>query len=419
MASRASADVDVAVVGGGIFGVCVADHLLDQGAGRVLIVERDTPAAATSRAGGGFVSLWAAAYNGTFGPTDLVLEEYGLRYYRDVARAQPSVDLRANGNLFVALTESGYRNKVEAILEHPLAPEGTIALDAAEVARITGDVLTAEAVYGGAYHPTGIQLSAGRATGQIVDRFVERGGQLRSHTACNGLLTSGSSVIGVRTDAGDIHARAVVVAGGAWSNSVLTDVDYRAPLARWVATRAISLPSGVPSVMPTVVVPELSSMWLREHRGGLTWGSADGYAPLADIGGSVDELAQPRREELVERLAAGTGSALSTLVPHHGTAIDWWLQGMPCSTPDGRFLAGPVPGVNGLYLLAGDNESGVTHGPGLGRMVADLVLNQTCEWVDHAAYRLDRFESGDYLTERSVLSAQGSAQPLPIGQGES
>ncbi|MYW97916.1 FAD-binding oxidoreductase [Amycolatopsis rubida] len=410
MSTRTDTDTDVVVVGAGIFGACVADHLLERGAERVILVESELPATATSRAGGGFVGLWAAAYNATFDATDLALEQYGIEFYRALAASATRVELRSNGNLFLALTEDGYRTKVASVLAHPLAPSGTRALSAAEVHQATGGVFAAGEVAGGVLHAEGVQLSAGRATAALVKRVVGRGGELRSYTRCNGLLTTDSGVVGVRTDFGDIRASSVVLACGAWSNALLTEVSYQAPLARLVATRAISRPSGVPSDLPTVMVPELAGLWLREHRGGLTWGSADGYAPLTEIGGSIEGVSQPRREDLVERLATGTGAALPNLIPGHDVAIDWWLQGVPCLTPDRRFLAGPVPETPGLYLLAGDNEAGVAHGPGLGRVVADLVLTGGSEWVDPQPYRLNRFGRHEFLTEQAVLDAHSVRQ---------
>ena len=48
-----------------------------------------------------------------------------------------------------------------------------------------------------------------------------------------------------------------------------------------------------------------------------------------------------------------------------------------CARPlsaDGRPLLGPVPGVDGLYLLTGHGPWGVSLGPGSARVVAEAVL---------------------------------------------
>jgi glycine/D-amino acid oxidase-like deaminating enzyme len=58
-----------------------------------------------------------------------------------------------------------------------------------------------------------------------------------------------------------------------------------------------------------------------------------------------------------------------------------------------------------VHVVTGDNEAGVTHGPGLGRLMADLVLDGDSAWTDPAPYRLDRFEPTAFPTEQSVLAA--------------
>ncbi|HTA01517.1 MAG TPA: FAD-binding oxidoreductase [Streptosporangiaceae bacterium] len=401
-------EADVVIAGGGILGICAAYHLLDSGARRVVVVEADTPGAATSGAGAGFVGLWAAGYADFFADAGLELEQYGIDFYRRLAAEDPSIECRSNGNLFLGTTEEGCRLWIDTILQHPLAPAAVRALTAPEVTEITGGVIAADTVLRGALHPGGIQVSAGRATRALARRVAARGAEVRARTRLTGLITAGGRVEGVQTEGGDIYARTVVLACGAWCNEVLAETGYRAPLLRMIATRVISRPSGVSGSMPTVMVPDLFGLWLREHRGGLTWGNGDGYSPLFELGGSLGADGQPRREELVERLDVALTPKLRKLVPAHDTSIGWWLQGVPCMTPDRRFLAGPVPGVNGLYLLAGDNEAGVTHGPGLGRLLAEVILTGGSQWLDPAPYRPDRFQPAQFPTDESVLAAMPS-----------
>jgi glycine/D-amino acid oxidase-like deaminating enzyme len=400
-----SAHADIVVVGAGVLGLSVACHLLQRDAGRVVVIDTATPAAATSGAGAGFVGLWAAGYADFFTDTDLELEQYGIDYYGRLAGRGASIDYRANGNLYLATTQDGWQRWVEPVLGHRRAPRGTRALSPRETAEITGGVISAEALVGAALHPGGIQISAARTTRALADQFLDAGGVLRSNTPATGLLTSDDGVKGVRTAHGDISAPTVVLACGAWTNDLVAPLGYRAPLMRVVATRVVSPPSGVGTTMPTVMVPDMYGLWLREHRGGLTYGNGDGYAPLFELDGALGSEGRPHREELVERLNHALTPGLRKLVPDHDISMARWLQGVPCMTPDRRFLAGPLPGVAGVHVVTGDNEAGVTHGPGLGRLMADLVLDGHSAWTDPAPYRLDRFEPTAFPTEQSVLAA--------------
>ncbi|MCX4911682.1 FAD-binding oxidoreductase [Streptomyces sp. NBC_00878] len=398
-------DADVLVVGAGILGTSLAHHLLLRGAGRVVVVEAETPSAATSGAGAGFVGLWAAGYANFLTDTDLELEQYGIDFYRRLAERTPDIECRTNGNLYLATTESGWTQWVEPVLGHPLAPKGTRQLTPHDIGTVTGGVVAPGSVVGGALHPGGIQISAGRATRALAASVRELGGEIRERTRVTGLIVSDGAVIGALTDTGLIRARRVVLACGAWSNELLRPLGHRLPLLRMVATRVVSPPSGVPDTMPTVMVPDLYGLWLRAHRSGLTWGNGDGYSPSYELDDAVGTESRPHYPELVDRLRERLLPGLRTLVPEHDLSIDRWLQGIPCMTPDRSFLAGAVPGVPGLYVLGGDNEAGVTHGPGLGRLMAEEIDTGGSDWLDASPYRLDRFEADRFPTERDVADA--------------
>ncbi len=76
-------------------------------------------------------------------------------------------------------------------------------------------------------------------------------------------------------------------------------------------------------------------------------------------------------------------------------------SGLPTWTPDGRHILGPAPGIDGYFVLAGCNESGVTQGPGLARLAAELIATGGTA-TDITAYRVDRFAP---LTDTSLQTA--------------
>jgi sarcosine oxidase subunit beta len=65
-------------------------------------------------------------------------------------------------------------------------------------------------------------------------------------------------------------------------------------------------------------------------------------------------------------------------------------SGLPTWTPDGRHILGAAPGIDGYFVLSGCNESGVTHGPGLARLAAELITTGRTG-ADLTPYRVDRF----------------------------
>jgi len=390
------------VVGAGIVGAATAFHLQQAGAGRVILLDAGEPGRATSDAGAGFVGYWTAGYLPVASSDEFALEDYGVGFYRSLSAGGGSIGFRGNGSLFVAVSESGAPD-VAALADHPLAPVGTRQLSGSEVAELSGQLLSRDAVTTAVHHPGGIQISAGLATRELAAAASAMGVEVRGNSPVLEVLVDDGRVIGVRTSDGDLAAHAVVLACGAWANRLLAPLNQQVPLGRKIASRVVSPPSGVSALTPTVMVPEWSGLWVRENEGGLTWGNTVGYAPLHEHGIEIEAGGHPRVQCLIDDMIDYLSPRLSSLMPEHDVSCAEWSQGLPCFTPDGRFIAGPVTAIPGLHVAAGDNEAGVTHGPGIGRLMADLVLERTVDYLDPASFRLDRFPRGD-LSDADVFA---------------
>jgi glycine/D-amino acid oxidase-like deaminating enzyme len=72
--------------------------------------------------------------------------------------------------------------------------------------------------------------------------------------------------------------------------------------------------------------------------------------------------------------------------------VDQIAGGVPTYTNDYHFIADAVPGKQGLYVITGCQEAGVTHGPGLGSLMAQMVTGAKPTW-DREPYRLGRFKA--------------------------
>ncbi len=393
---------DIAVIGAGILGSSVAAHLAEGGARSVALVEAASPGRGTSDAGAGFVGTWAAGYMPSVGEPEVELERYGLSFYRELGE-QADFGLRNCGSLFAAVTEEGV-DRIRSIAAHPLAPEGTRLLSPAEAADLTGGLLDPDRVTAAALHPSGIQISAGDAVRALVARAVAAGVSLLERTRVVSIETDSASggFVLVTADA-RIRAGRVVLACGAWINELLEPLGAAVPLAREIASRVVSPPSGVPEGIPTLMVPEWS-LWLREERGGLTWANTDSYAPLTEFAPRIELGERPVFPELLDRMDEPLLPQLQRLIPNHDLSVQSWLQGLPCYTPDGLFLAGELGGFEGLYVLGGDNEAGVTHGPGLGRLLAGHMLGISSFPFDIGRYSPSRFGEGAW-TEADVFES--------------
>ena len=273
----------VVVIGAGILGCSAAWHLLRSGVRELTLVDAGGVGSGTSSAGAGFVALWAAGFFPAFGTPELEMEHYSLAFYRGLHEAGAQIGYRNNGNLLLVPSEQSLVGKhdserARAMVQHPDAPAGSRELSSAEVASLTG-VVAADQVQGGAWQPAGIQVEAGAAVSVLAEAVRAMGGTILEGTPVIGLQAHGNELDAVLTPSRVLPARAVVLAAGAWTNGLLGHLGIALPLARVVATRLVTAPTGVPPTMPTI---QGAGGWLRECRAGYTWGSGTAYRPAFD-----------------------------------------------------------------------------------------------------------------------------------------
>jgi sarcosine oxidase, subunit beta len=245
-----------------------------------------------------------------------------------------------------------------------------------------------------------VQLVARDATQTLAERLSDSGVVIEERRPATSLIVYRGRVAGVQTPSGPVAADAVVLAAGAWSNMLLRAHGCWLPYAPLGALRITTEPLGLPSTIPMLQVPELGA-WLREEGGSLVWGA--GYEGR-HRDAFLDDDPPERMEQLpmdglweTQRKGAAITPAIPCLARYRGFS---YAQGAPCHTPDLLPLVGAVAGVEGLFVLAGDNEAGVTHAPGFGRALAEMIDGAE-PFVDLERYRPDRFQ-GAYCTTREV-----------------
>jgi sarcosine oxidase subunit beta len=393
---------EAVVVGGGILGCSAALHLVEAGVPDVVLVERDGLAQATSHAGAGFVGIWAQGYVGAWLAEEVELERYGLDFYDRLATEGYEVDYKRNGNLWAATTPEAWEQFIAPIANHEAVPERRI-LNPEDVEEATG-IVSGDAVVGGVLFPNGCQVSAPKASAAVASRFERAGGRLETRCPVERVLVENGRVAGVDTARGRLATHTVVLAAGAWTNVLLRELGVFVPMVPLVQSRIVTEPLGVPPSMPTLMLQEFEFIWLREEQGGLLWGSSYETAPRNAF---VEDDPPERFDYLpldgvlkVQRDGREAARAIPVLGRYRSMTV---AQGAPTYTPDLRALVGAVPGIEGLYVVGGCNEAGVTHGPGYGRLIADLVVGRGPSVTEIDVFRLDRFD-GRYTTGAEVVA---------------
>jgi glycine/D-amino acid oxidase-like deaminating enzyme len=175
---------------------------------------------------------------------------------------------------------------------------------------------------------------------------------------------------GVDTLAGPIDAPIVVDAAGAWARQVARLAGFEMPLVPMRHQLFITEP--LPGVRPEHAMFRFidSAVYGRPCWGGLLLG---GYEPQPV---PIDMDAQPPTFEagdvaldwaVLQDLADRVRGQLPILAD---AKVRLYRGGVPTLTVDGHHIVGPVPGVDGMFVAAGCNVSGLSMSPAIGEQLA-------------------------------------------------
>lgn len=393
----------VCVVGAGVLGLSTAVHLARSGA-EVVVVDAGGPAHGTTTAGAGFVAAFAADHNRRFAPAMVDVARYSLDFYAELHRSGADIEYSANGNVVLATTDPTMDAARRGLLGHPRRLPGTREVGPDEVAELTGGVVDPGAVVGGVLMAEGAQVTTGKVCLALVEELRSAGAELLLERTVTGVRREAGRVTGVETSRGVVEADTVVLACGAWTNALLRPLGWSLPMVPVVATRFVTDDVGLPATMPSVQCLDLG-LWLRELRGAFSWGTSRGYRGLDALRREGVDVPPGRpRVAALERSLRDHQAAVAQVFPRLADQEPRLVvQGMPTYTADGNFFVGQVPTAPGVWTVTGDNESGVSHGPGMGRLLAQLVRGEE-PYADPSPMRLDRYSATEFPDDASVIA---------------
>jgi len=190
-----------------------------------------------------------------------------------------------------------------------------------------------------------------------------------------GISVTDGRVAGVETVRRSIAAPVVVDAAGGWVRQVAALAGAWVPVAPVRHQLLITGPA--PEVDPADPITRVvdAAVYLRPSRGGLMFGGFE-PEPLP-----VDPRHQPASfttddlpldlgvlRRLAAQLAAEIPVALTAPVAEH-------RGGLFTMSPDGRFVAGPIPDLLGLWVASGCNGSGFSSSPAIGEALAAWITS--------------------------------------------
>ncbi|MEV0204332.1 FAD-binding oxidoreductase [Streptomyces sp. NPDC050788] len=371
---------DVVVIGAGMTGAACALFAARAGLD-VTVVDRGPVAGGTTGAGEGNILV----SDKEPGP-ELDLALLSTRLWGELAEEFGQfIEYEAKGGVVVATSPGGL-----AALER-LAVEQRAAGVIAEP--VDGDALyglephLAPGLPGAVHYPQDSQVMPALAAAHLVRAAGAR--LLTGRTVTDVLRTPDGSVLGVRTDRGDIHAPALVNAAGTWGGEIAALAEAHLPVLprRGFVLVTEPLPRMVHhKVYAADYVADVASDSAALQTSPVVEGTAAG--PVL-IGASRERVGFDRSFSLpvLRALAAGATRLFPFLA---GVRALRSYVGFRPYLPDHLPAIGPDPRVPGLFHACGHEGAGIGLSTGTGHLIAQALTAKTPD-LDLTPFRPDRF----------------------------
>lgn len=421
------AEADVVVIGGGVIGVMTALHLAEAGE-RVVLLEKGRIAGEQSSRNWG----WVRQQGRDPAELPIMIEAMG-HWQRLSRRLGEGLGFRQTGVVYLAETD----RDLEAH-ERWLKIAETHGLDTRLMARCEVERMLGTSAHwkGAMVTPSDARAEPWVAVPMLAALAAETGVALVENCAVRRLEIAAGRVTGVETEAGLIRAERVVVAAGAWSRLFLGAHGVKIPQLAVLASVAATEP--MPEIFPGAAA-DGAFAFRRRLDGG--YSIAPGAEHDVFIGPDAVQsfgqyLAMLRRDVRSTRFracaprgfpdgwrtprqwqGASPFEAMRILNPAPNMATLGRVQdsfarafpklgrprlasvwaGMIDTMPDTVPVIDHAEALPGVTIATGMSGHGFGIGPGIGRVVADLVRGRA-PGHDLSRFRLRRFSDGSKIT---------------------
>ena len=412
----------MAVVGGGVIGLCCAYYLLERGH-RVTMIERgaaDHDCCSLGNAGyispSHFVPLaapglvgqairWMADPESPFyvrPRLDAGLLSWGWRFWRasqpkrargagpllrdlnlasralfiDLAeRTHNEFQLAREGLLAIFQTERGLRDEIHhAERARDLGMPAEVH-DASGVAALEPE-LTMNTI-GGVHYPLDSHVTPQRFHATLSRLVRERGGDFLWEAELTGWKRNERRIRAAITTRRDVEADEFVVAAGSWSSRIVRPLGIRIPLQPGKGY-SLTLPS--PRERPR------RAILLQESRVAITpMGGSLRVGGTMELGSGDGAISPPRIRGIVRSLTRH----LPAFRAEDFAACQPWTGLRPCS-PDGLPYVGRFQRFENLSVATGHAMMGLSMAPITGKLIADIIAGETSA-IDVTLLRPDRY----------------------------
>jgi glycine cleavage system aminomethyltransferase T/glycine/D-amino acid oxidase-like deaminating enzyme len=394
-------DARVVIVGGGIIGCSVAYHLAHAGWKDVVLLERDRLTSGTT---------WhAAGLMVTFGSTSETSTEM-RKYSRDLYERLEKETGQATGLKKIGFIEvAADKDRLEEY-RRVSAFNRYCGVDVQEISpKEVGELFPLAKIddlHAGFYVKDDGVVNPIDVTMALAKGARMQGVTILEETPCLGITQKNGQVTGVRTADGDIKAEFVVNCAGMWARQMGqmsgVNIPNQAAEHYYLITEDFEFPQNMP-----VLEDPASHCYIRQEVGGLMIGMFEPVCAPWMVEGIPQDFSfgeiQPDWDRMGPYLERAMGRVPKTL----NVGLKKFFCGPESFTPDLRPIVGEAPELKNYFVAAGLNSIGILTGGGLGRVVANWIMNGVPD-VDVTAMNIDRLQvyqsNPEYRRKRTVES---------------
>ena len=232
-----------------------------------------------------------------------------------------------------------------------------------------------DSIVGGYFHPFDAHLRPDRYVAELARAVREKGGEICESTTISSLRVENGRLTSVSTDSAEFSGRDVVLALGAWSPLLASQLDLRIPIQ---PGKGYSITYTRPARCPRIPLA------LKERAVCVTgWSSGYRLGSTMEFAGYDASLNRTRLDALRR------GAAEYLIEPEGPQVLEEWYGWRPMIHDDLPIL-GRAANVQNLVLATGHGMLGVTMSAATGLLISEVMTGKALS-LDMTAFSPARF----------------------------
>ena len=389
----------VVIVGGGVIGCSVAYHLTKLGWRDIVLLERSQLTAGTTWHAAGLVVTPSGD------ELSVEMSTYTIELMKSLeAETGQSTGFKPIGYLQLACTPEWLEERRRMAVAARRLGVNYQEISPSEVKEMWPLADTSD-IIAGFFTPEDGRANPVDFTMALAKGARMGGAQIFEETAVIGINKKNGRVTGVVTEKGDVAAEIVVNCAGMWGRELGKLAGVNVPLQ--AAEHYYLLTEPIEGVHPDLPIIEDFGRYayFREEVGGLLVGFFEPVARPWGMDGIPKDFSFGEIQPDWERMTPYIDIAMERVPILKNTGIHKFFCGPESFTPDGGPLLGEAPELKNFYVAAGLNSLGILQGGGVGKIMAQWIVDGYCPvkslHIDIA--RCFPFQGvQNYLTDRTV-----------------